>query len=263
MSKEHVTYLKKIKREKIIVLTFQILILVIFLLLWELLSKYKIINPFIFSSPTNVLATIKNLFISYNLVGHILTTLYETLIAFILGITLSFIIAIILYEFKILNKIIDPYLTMLNSLPKVALGPLIIIIAGANTKSIIVMALLINLIVGIMTIYNGFNNIDKDLIKLFKTFNASRLDILLKLTIPASYKTIISSLKLNISMTLIGVIMGEFLVSKSGLGYLIIYGTQVFNLNMVMAGIVILIIISFVLYKIITYIEKKLLNNHA
>ena len=103
-------------------------------------------------------------------------------------------------------------------------------------------------------------DIDKDLIKLFKTFNASRLDTLFKLTIPASYKTIISSLKLNISMTLIGVIMGEFLVSKSGIGYLIIYGTQVFNLNMVMSGIIILIIISFVLYKIIAYIEKKLLK---
>lgn len=260
MSEEHKKYLKKIKREKIIVITFQILILVGFLVLWEVLSKLKIINPFIFSSPSKVIETIKNLYLNYNLIGHILTTLYETLIAFILGITLSFLIAIILYEFKIVNKIVDPYLTMLNSLPKVALGPLIIIIAGANTKSIIVMALLINLIVGIMTIYNGFNNTNKDLIKLFKTFKASRLDILLKLTIPASYKTIISSLKLNISMTLIGVIMGEFLVSKSGLGYLIIYGTQVFNLNMVMAGIVILIIISFVLYKIITYIEKKLLK---
>ena len=260
MSKEHKAYLKKYKREKIIVITFQILILVAFLILWEILSKYKIINPFIFSSPSHILSTIKNLYLNYNLITHILTTLYETLIAFILGITLSFIIAIILYEFKTLNKIIDPYLTMLNSLPKVALGPLIIIIAGANTKSIIVMALLINLIVGIMSIYNGFNNIDKDLIKLFKTFNARRLDILLKLTIPASYKTIISSLKLNISMTLIGVIMGEFLVSQSGLGYLIIYGTQVFNLDMVMSGIIILIIISFVLYKIITYIEKKLLK---
>ena len=260
MSEEHKKYLKKIKREKIIVITFQILILVGLLVLWEVLSKLKIINPFIFSSPSKVIETIKNLYLNYNLIGHILTTLYETLIAFILGITLSFLIAIILYEFKIINKIVDPYLTMLNSLPKVALGPLIIIIAGANTKSIIVMALLINLIVGIMTIYNGFNNTNKDLIKLFKTFKASRLDILLKLTIPASYKTIISSLKLNISMTLIGVIMGEFLVSKSGLGYLIIYGTQVFNLNMVMAGIVILIIISFVLYKIITYIEKKLLK---
>ena len=260
MSKEHKAYLKKYKREKIIVITFQRLILVAFLILWEILSKYKIINPFIFSSPSRILSTIKNLYLNYNLITHILTTLYETLIAFILGITLSFIIAIILYEFKTLNKIIDPYLTMLNSLPKVALGPLIIIIAGANTKSIIVMALLINLIVGIMSIYNGFNDIDKDLIKLFKTFNASRLDILLKLTIPASYKTIISSLKLNISMTLIGVIMGEFLVSQSGLGYLIIYGTQVFNLDMVMSGIIILIIISFVLYKIITYIEKKLLK---
>lgn len=261
MSKEHRKYLKKIKREKIIVVFFQILILVAFITIWEFLSKNKIINPFIFSSPSKIVDTIKNLYLSYNLISHILTTLYETLIAFLLGISLSFIIAIILYEFKLLNKIIDPYLTMLNSLPKVALGPLIIIIAGANTNSIIVMALLVNLIVGIMNIYNGFNNIDPDLIKLFKTFNASRLDTLFKLTIPASYKTIISSLKLNISMTLIGVIMGEFLVSRKGIGYLIIYGTQVFNLNMVMSGIVILIVISFILYKIITLLEKKLLKN--
>ena len=260
MNKEYQNYLKKEKKEKIIVVLSQISILLAFLILWEVLSKYEIINSFIFSSPSKIITTIYNLYLNYHLISHILTTLYETLIAFLLGITLSFVIAIILYEFKILNKIIDPYLTMLNSLPKVALGPLIIIIAGANTKSIIVMALLINLIVGIMSIYNGFNNIDKDFIKLFKTFKANRLDILFKLTIPATYKTIISSLKLNISMTLIGVIMGEFLVSKSGLGYLIIYGTQVFNLDMVMSGIIILVIISFVLYKIITYIEKKLLK---
>lgn len=259
-SKEYQLFLKKLKREKIFVIFFQILILILFFLAWEFLSRYKVINPFIFSSPSKVITTIQNLFTSYHLINHILTTLYETLIAFILGITFSFIIAIILYEFPILNKIMDPYLTMLNSLPKVALGPLIIIIAGANTKSIIVMALLVNLIVGIMSIYNGFNNIDPDFIKLFKTFKASRLDTLFKLTIPASYKTIISSLKLNISMTLIGVIMGEFLVSKEGIGYLIIYGTQVFNLNMVMSGIIILVIISFVLYKIIMAIEKKLIK---
>ena len=259
MSPEHKNYLKKLQKEKIIVLFFQIFILVSFLILWEIASNLKIINPFIFSSPSKVIITIKNLFLNYNLINHILTTLFETLISFILGITLSFIIAILLYEFKILNKIIDPYLTLLNSLPKVALGPLIIIIV-ANTKSIIVMALLINLIVGIISIYNGFNNIDPDLIKLFKTFKASRLVTLFKLTIPATYKTIISSLKLNISMTLIGVIMGEFLVSKAGLGYLIIYGTQVFNLNMVISGIVILLLISFILYKFITFIEKKFLN---
>lgn len=260
MSKEHLTYLKKIKHERHLVIFFQVFLLILFLSLWELLSYYKIINPFIFSSPSKVILTIKNLAINYHLFHHIYTTIYETLIAFILGIFLSFIIAILLYEFKILNKIIDPYLTMLNSLPKVALGPLIIIIAGANTKSIIIMALCINLIVGIFSIYNGFNNIDPDLIKLFKTFEANKLDILLKLTIPASYKTIISSLKLNISMTLIGVIMGEFLVSQSGLGYLIIYGTQVFNLNIVMSGIILLIIISFILYKFVTYLEKLLIK---
>lgn len=205
MSKEHLIYLKKIKREKIIVLFFQIFILTSFLLIWEICSSKKIINPFIFSSPSNIILTIKNLFLEYHLIHHILTTLYETLLAFILGMIFSFIIAVLLYEFKILNKIVDPYLTMLNSLPKVALGPLIIIIVGANTKSIIVMALLINLIVGIITIYNGFNNIDADFIKLFKTFKASKTDTLFKLTIPATYKTIISSLKLNISMTLIGI----------------------------------------------------------
>jgi len=260
MNLNHKKYLKKLKFEKFTILFFQIFILISFIITWELLSKYKIINPFIFSSPTKILETIKNLFLNYNLTSHILTTLYETLIAFILGITLSFISSIILYEFKILNKILDPYLTMLNSLPKVALGPLIIIIVGANTNSIIVMALLINLIVGIITIYNGFNNIDPDLVKLFKTFKARKLDTLFKLTIPATYKTIISSLKLNISMTLIGVIMGEFLVSKAGIGYLIIYGTQIFNLNMVMSGIVILIIISYLLYKIISYIENKMIK---
>ncbi len=203
-STNHKSYLKKLKHENHLVLICQILILIIFLISWELLSKYNIINPFIFSSPTKILKTIKNLYLNYNLITHIMTTLKETFIAFILGITLSFIFATILYEFKILNRIVDPYLTMLNSLPKVALGPLIIIIAGANTNSVIVMALLINLIVGIINIYNGFNNIDPDLLKLFKTFNAKKTTTLIKLIIPASYKTIISSLKLNISQTLIG-----------------------------------------------------------
>ena len=149
---------------------------------------------------------------------------------------------------------------MINSLPKVALGPLIIIIFGANIKSIIVMALLINLIISIITIYNGFINIDEQKIKMIKSFKANKYQILTKLIIPSSYKTIISSLKLNISMSLIGVIMGEFLVSKAGIGYLIIYGTQVFNLSLVMAGILILVIISYILYKIITFIENKLIK---
>ena len=103
-------------------------------------------------------------------------------------------------------------------------------------------------------------NTDKVKLKLIKSFGATRRQILFKLVVPCSYNTIISSMKLCISMSLIGVIMGEFLVSRAGIGYLIIYGTQVFNLSLVMAGILILLIISFLLYKIITLLEKKLIK---
>lgn len=260
MSENQKKYIKKLKKKKIIIIFIQIFIVIAFILTWEYLANKNIINTFVFSKPSKILNTLINLAIENNLFNHISTTLIEILIAFSLGILLGFIIAIILYQFPIINEIVDPFLTMINSLPKVALGPLIIIIAGANTKSIIIMALLINLIISIITIYNGFISTDDKKIKLLKSFGANKYQILFKLVIPNSYKTIISSLKLNISMSLIGVIMGEFLVSKSGIGYLIIYGTQVFNLSLVMAGILILIIISFILYKLITFIEKKLIK---
>ena len=262
MSDNQKKFLKKIKQRKIIVRVIQILIVISFFTSWEILTKYKILNSFIFSSPSRIWQTIINLCQDGSLFTHILVTLRETLIAFTLGIGMGFILAILLYEFDILAKVLEPFLTMLNSLPKVALGPIIIIWAGANTKSIIIMALLINLIISTLNIYNGFLGTDEIKIRLLKSFGSSKMQILKYLVIPQSFRTIISSLKLNISMTLIGVIMGEFLVSKKGLGYLIIYGTQVFNLNLVMTGILILVILSFLLYGIISFIEKKLLNRN-
>ncbi len=260
MSKDQKKYLRKIKIRKYIILFSQIIIIIAFFGIWEYLANKNIINTFVFSKPSKIFDTILNLITQNNLFNHIFTTLKEVLISFSLGILLGLIIAIILYEFPLLADIVDPFLTMINSLPKVALGPLIIIISGANIKSVIVMALLINLIISIITIYNGFINIDEKRIKMIKSFKANKFQILTKLIIPSSYKTIISSLKLNISMSLIGVIMGEFLVSKAGIGYLIIYGTQVFNLSLVMAGILILVVISYILYKIITFIESRLIK---
>lgn len=260
MSKDQKKYLRKIKIRKYIILFSQVIIIIAFFGIWEYLANKNIINTFVFSKPSKIFDTILNLITQNNLFNHIFTTLKEVLISFSLGILLGLIIAIILYEFPLLADIVDPFLTMINSLPKVALGPLIIIISGANIKSVIVMALLINLIISIITIYNGFINIDEKRIKMIKSFKANKFQILTKLIIPSSYKTIISSLKLNISMSLIGVIMGEFLVSKAGIGYLIIYGTQVFNLSLVMAGILILVVISYILYKIITFIESRLIK---
>ena len=253
-------FIKREKRKNIYIKLIQILIGVIFLTLWELLSRFNIINSFIFSSPTKIIKTIIDLYKNNNLFNNIYVTLMELFISFSLGGLLGFIVALMFYRFNFLKRIFDPYLTLLNSLPKVALGPLLIIWIGANNKSIIVMALLINLIVSIVGFYNGFINTDEYKIRLLKSFGASNRQIIFNLVILGSLENIFSTLKLNISMSLIGVIMGEFLSSKAGIGYLILYGTQVFNLNLVMTGIFLLLILSYLLYLIISKLENKVLN---
>lgn len=226
--------------------------------IWEIGAKKGFINSFIFSSPSQIWTTLVKLFKTGELFLHLGTTLSEIGLSFILGIGIGFIFSIIMYQSKFLADVLDPFLTMLNSLPKVALGPIIIIWVGANTNAIITMALLINVIISIITIYNGFIHTDSLKLKLFKSFKASKAQTLFKLVIPANISTLVSALKINISLTLIGVIMGEFLVSKKGIGYLIMYGTQLFNLNLVMTGIVILIVLSFLIYELIVLIEKRL-----
>ena len=254
-------YIRALKKEKRIILFMQILIGLVFIIVWELFSRFNIINSFIFSSPSKVINTIIDLYNKNNLFNNISVTLIEVFISFTLGGLIGFVIALMLYKFNILKRIVDPYLTLLNSLPKVAIGPLLIIWIGANNKSIIVMSLLINLIVSIIGFYNGFINTDQVKIRLLKSFGANEGSILFNLVIPSSLKSIFSTLKLNISMSLIGVIMGEFLSSKAGVGYLILYGTQVFNLNLVITGIFILLIISSFLYFIIDLLEHVIVKN--
>lgn len=261
MSREYKNYLKKIKINKFLVHITQILVLIFFIFIWQYLADKGIINTFITSSPKRVLTTIINLYKSNDLFHHIWITSYETIISFLLGTFLGIGIAIILWYNNFISKVVDPYLTILNSLPKVSLGPILIIWVGANMNSIIVMAMLVSVIITIITVYNGFKATDINKVRLLKTFNASKAQILRYLILPANYPTIIGSLKINISMSLIGVIMGELLVSKSGIGYLIMYGSQVFNLDLVMSGIIILMIVSYVMYLIISYIEKILIRN--
>lgn len=258
MSEEHKLYIKQIKRQKVFIKLSQISLLILFLVLWELLSRFNIINSFIFSSPTKVIETLINLIRDNNLFNHVLTTSLEVLISFILSFIIAFLLSLLLYSFKTLKHILDPFIVAINSLPKIALGPLIIIWLGATTKSIIFNSLLISTIVTMMTILNGMEACDRDLIKLFKVFGANKLKILTKLIIPSSRNAIISSLKIDISMSLIGVIMGEFLSCKKGIGYLILYGTQVFNLSLVMCGILILSLLSFLFNILINALEHKL-----
>lgn len=256
MSNNYNNYLKILKINKLKIYLYQISIFILFIIIWQLLTDFNIVDSFIISSPKRIIKTIISLYKTNNLFIHIYTTLIETIISFIISMIISILLATILWYFPKLSKIIDPYLTILNSLPKVALGPIILIWFGTNIKSIIIMAILISSIVLTINIYNGFNNIDNNKIKLIKSITNSKYKLYKYLILPANIKTIISNLKICISMSLIGIIMGEFLVSKKGIGYLIMYGSQVFNLDLVMAGIIILCIGASILYYVIYYIEK-------
>ena len=256
-SNEHKLYLKRIKKEKRIVILFQVLIVISFLVLWQILSDKNIINSFLSSSPTKVFNTIIDLFKDGSLFKHINVTLYEVIFSFIVSSIIGLIISTILWLKPIISRIIDPYLTVLNSLPKVALGPLIIIWVGASTNSIIFMSLLISTFITIINIYTSFLNTNDSYITLLKSLKANKRQIFFKVILTSNYYNIINALKINISMNLIGVIMGELLVSKKGLGYLIMYGSQTFNINLVLTSVVILSIISYLLYFIITKLEKN------
>ena len=205
-SLDYKKYKKELLINKILVIFTQITLLILLLIIWQLLADFELINTFISSSPKKVIETIISLHEQQNLYHHIWITVYETVISFGIGTILGTFIAILLWWNNFLYKVFDPYLTIINSLPKVALGPIIIIWAGANINSIIIMALLISVIVTIITVYNGFVSTDQNKINLLKSFKATKFQILRYVILPSSYSTIISSLKINISMSLIGLL---------------------------------------------------------
>ena len=259
VSKERKKYIKNTRKNKILVILTQLFILIGFLVIWEFLANNNIIDSFITSKPSRIWQTITNLSTN-NLMTHIGVTVYETIVGFALGTLLGIVIAIILWWSKFLAKVSEPFLVVLNSLPKVALGPIIIIWVGSGTPAIIVMAIAISLIVTIMEMLNGYLKTDKEIIKMAKTFKCTKLQLLTKIVIPANIGTFINSLKVNIGLSLVGVISGEFLVSKGGLGYLIVYGGQVFQLDLVMTSVIILAVVAALMYESIVILEKKLVK---
>lgn len=260
ISKEHLKYLKKVKRNNAFIQTSRFLVLALILGLWELLTAVGLIDSFITSSPSKIVKTIRELFINDNLLYHIGITLYETILGFIISTLLGYVIALLLWWSENARKICEPYIVVLNSLPKIALGPIIIVWFGSGVKSIIFMAVIIGIIVSIITMQNGFLSIDKNKILLLKSMGATKFQIMTKLIIPGSAPSFISMLKINVGMAWIGSIMGEYLVSRSGLGYLIVYGGQVFKLDLVMASTIVLCILASLMYAIVTILEKIIIK---
>jgi len=247
-------YLSKIGRRQTATRICQFAVLFIMIFSWETLAHIGIIDSFIMSQPSRIWHTIAN-FRSNNLLLHIGVTVLETVIGFTLGVIIGMFVAFALWWSKFWAKVAEPYLVVINALPKIALGPVIIIWVGAGMQAVIVMALAISLVVTIMEMLSGFKNTDTDLIKMAKTFGANRLQTFVKIVFPSNLHTLFNCLKINIGLSLVGVIAGEFLVSRAGLGYLIVYGGQVFQMDLVMTSVIILAVLAALLYRLVVLME--------
>lgn len=255
VSAERAVWLRQQKRRSCCIKLWQWGLLIGLLVLWELAAYFKWVDAFLVSQPSRIIATLFNT--SQNgLLTHIGVTLYETLTGFFLGVICGLAISVLCWWSPFVSRVAEPYLVVLNSLPKIALGPVIILIAGAGTKAIIFMALAISLIVTVLEMLSGFHHTDTEIIKMSQTFGATRKQVLCKIVLPANLPTLFNSLKINIGLSLVGVIAGEFLVSKAGLGYLIVYGGQVFQMDLVMASVLILAVVAALMYRGVSLCQK-------
>ena len=249
-------YLKRIRIRRISILLARILILVLFLFLWEFCADREIIDSFIFSSPSRITLCFLEMVQDRSIFLHIGVTLYETIASFLLVTLFSILTAVLLWCSRRLSEILEPYLVVLNSLPKSALAPLLIVWLGATPKTIIVAGMSVAIFGSIMSLYTSFTTVDSEKIKLIYTLHGNRRHALTKVILPSSVPAVISNMKVNIGLCLVGVVIGEFLAARNGLGYLIIYSSQVFKMNWLLMSIVLLCIMAMGLYAVIGAIEK-------
>lgn len=262
ISNDYRKYLRKKKINKAVVISMQIGILVLFIGLWEIFARLNMIDTFLLSCPSRIIKTIGELYSSGSLFYHISTTLKEAIIGFIIATLGGYLIAIILWWNDFIRRVLDPYIVVLNSLPKIALGPIIIIWVGVGTSAIVTMDILIMIVISIISMLNAFRMTDETKIMLLRSMGANKFQILFKLIIPNALPEFISLLKINVGLTWVGTIMGEYLVSKAGIGYLIIYGSQIFNLDLVMTGTILLCILATFMYFVVVFIEKIIYKRH-
>lgn len=249
-------YLKSVKHTNHKVRFWRVFLCVLFIVIWEFCARFEVINSFIFSSPSKLVQCFWNLLFQEELIGHIGITVFETLASFLIVIAVSLIFAVLLWKSRTFSRILEPYMVMLNSLPKSALAPLLIVWLGANYKTIILTGMSVAVFGSVMSLYTGFMEVDPEKIKLIYTLNGTGRDALYKVILPANIPNLFSIMKVNIGLCLVGVIIGEFIAARQGLGYLIIYGSQVFKMDWVILSILILCVIAMGLYLLLDLLEK-------
>lgn len=251
-------FVKMHRRHHHEIASWRTILFVLFLVLWEVSAELKWIDSFFFASPSRVARCFVEQLKNNSMLSHIGVTLFETLFSFLLVLLFSLLVSTLLWYSTKLSEIMEPYLVVLNSLPKSALAPLFIVWLGTGTKTIIVAGMSVAIFGSIISFYTGFQQVDAEKITLVYTLGGSRRNAFFKVVLPGSVPILLSTAKVNIGLALVGVIIGEFLAARRGLGYLIIYGSQVFQLDMVITSIIILCIIALGFYKSIQVIEHQI-----
>lgn len=237
----------------------RLLLFIALVFLWEWGARSGAINPFIFSQPTRIWELTVRMMTEGDMLSHLWATVGRTLLGFGIATAAGVVIASLLWWSPFWARVMDPYLVVLNSVPKVSLGPVIIVWLGTNVRAVLAMAVAISIVVTIVMLYTQFRDADADKLLLLRSFGANRWQLFAKVVFPAAMPTLLGSIKVNIGLAWVGTIMGEFLVSGTGLGYLIIYGGQVFNMTLVMSSIVLLLIVSTLFYYAVDYMERRFL----
>lgn len=253
-------YRKYQRRDRLTIVLTRLALVVGFFALWEVGARVGFLDVFLVSKPSDIW----NLFVTYltsgELMRHVGISVYETLLGLLIGTAAGLLIAVVLYLMPRVYRVMDPILVVLNALPKTALAPIIIIWVGTGVKGIVAVSVSLSLVVTILQAYSYFKGVDEEQVRMLRSYGAGKRQILTKLVLPSNLANLISLVKINIGLAWVGVIVGEFLVSRGGIGYLVVYGGQVFKLDLVMMGVLILAVIAFLMYEALALVEKYIKN---
>ena len=213
ISANQAMFLAAHKRHHHIVSFFRLLLIVTFLGFWELSARMQWIDVFFFSSPSGIITYLYGMIVDGSFFTNTGITLLETIVSFLLVTLLSLLTASVLWYIHGLAEVLEPYLVILNSLPKSALAPLLIVWLGTGINTIIVAGISVAVFGSIISLYTGFCQADPEMLKLIYTLGGNRRNAFFKVIFPSSIPLILSNMKVNIGLSLVGVIIGEFLAA--------------------------------------------------
>lgn len=258
----YVAWRRRHARENLVVRGLQVLLVLAVVVLWEAVARAHWVNPMLTSYPSAIWHTFLVMLTEGSLAANLGITLLEVAVSFAVAMLLGLLIAVLLWLSPRTQRVLDPFLVVANALPKIALVPIFYIWLGPEL-SIYGIAVTISVFIVALMLFTGFRQTDPNKVKLARSFGAGRTQILAKVVLPGSLPTLIAALKANAALTLVGVIVGEFQSGKAGLGYMIVYGSQVFQMDRVMVSVVILGLISLAMYMAIQAMERLLTGSRG